>query len=905
MATVYDVLDRLHSESSSEAEKGAKFEQLMVAFLQADRTYADQFSEVYLWQDWSGRAGKRDTGIDIVAVDRLTNENVAIQCKFYAEGHHVSKKDIDTFLSASGTNDFAQRIIVSTGADWGPNAEATLQNQQIPVRRIGMSELENSSVDWSQFTWDAPQLVTTKDKKSVRPHQRIAIEKVTAGLGESDRGKLIMACGTGKTFTALRLAEQNVGVGGTVLFLVPSISLLSQTVREWATEAEVPLRMVAVCSDAKATKRSVANEDISAVDVALPATTNLTVLQERWATAAADTKAMTVVFSTYQSIEVVANAQKAGGFAPFDLIVCDEAHRTTGVTLAGNDESAFVAVHDNDFIAGAKRLYMTATPRIFGEESKKKASVKDAVIASMDDEKYFGLELHRLGFGEAVEKQLLTDYRVLILTVDEKYVSGNFQSELADDGEIQLSDAAKIIGCWNGLAKHFDVLPGEPLAPMQRAVAFAPNIATSKAISAAFPAIVKRHVDAVDIGKSSESSARSDDLQVQCDHVDGTFNALERNRRLDWLKADVPEGTCRVLTNARCLSEGVDVPALDAVMFLTPRGSEVDVVQSVGRVMRRAEGKEYGYIILPVAVPAGSSPDAALADNKRYAVVWQVLNALRSHDDRFDATVNKIDLNKKKTTARIGFGGINGDGELSTGPDYDQGGLDLSWGDGWRDAIYARIVDKVGNRKYWASWASDVADIAQQITTRIQGILADQSGEAATEFEKFLDGLRGNLNESISAADAIEMLAQHLITRPIFQALFGDYDFTTSNPVAQIMEGMLDALDEHNLDTETASLTQFYESVALRLDDIDNTAGRQRILVELYDNFFAKAFKRRVEKNGIVYTPIEIVDFILRSADELLRQHFGQGLTDEGVHVLDGFVMRKSGVSRDTFSSAA
>ena len=435
--SVYDVLDELRESSTSKADQGARLERLMLAFLQTDPTYADQFSDVFLWQDWPGRGGKHDTGIDLVAIDRLTGENVAIQCKFYAPGHHVSKKDIDTFLSASGTTDFAQRIIISTGADWGPNAEATLQKQQVPVRRIGMSDLEASVIDWSQFSWSSPETLQTVGRKVPRPHQREAIDAVGAGLAEQDRGKLIMACGTGKTFTSLRLAEQTVGAGGQVLFLVPSISLLSQTVREWASEAEVPLRMLAVCSDAKATKHSsTKNEDISAVDIALPATTNLAVLQERWSAAVEDPDAMTVVFSTYQSIDVVAKAQAAGGFEPFGLIVCDEAHRTTGLTLAGEDASMFVKVHDNAVVQGTKRLYMTATPRIFGDESKKKAGSAAAVLASMDDEKTFGPELHRLGFGEAVERDLLTDYRVLVLAVDESYVCLLYTSTLPTNREV-------------------------------------------------------------------------------------------------------------------------------------------------------------------------------------------------------------------------------------------------------------------------------------------------------------------------------------------------------------------------------------------------------------------------------------------------------------------------------------
>ncbi|MEU0573682.1 type ISP restriction/modification enzyme [Dermacoccus sp. NHGro5] len=887
--TVHEVLDDLRAKATSERDKGSRFEQLMAAYLQTDPLFADQFSDVWLWQDWPGRDGKSDTGIDLVAVDRVTGENVAIQCKFYAEGHTVSKGDIDSFLSASGTSKFGQRIVVDTGAPWGKNAEDTIRDQTVTVRRISLVDLQNSNVDWGKFTWSAPDTLPTVGKKTPRPHQRTAIDKVIEGLTTHDRGKLIMACGTGKTFTSLRLAEQQVGAGGSVLFLVPSISLLSQTVREWAANAEVPLDMIAICSDPKSTSRSNAVEDISAVDVALPASTNNAVVQERWSKAAQRSDSMTVIFSTYQSIDVVAAAQAQGGFGPFDLIICDEAHRTTGVSVAGQDESAFVRVHNNDVIQGMKRLYMTATPRIFGEDSKKKALDGAAELASMDDETKFGPELHRLGFGEAVEKNLLTDYRVLILAVDEEYVTKNFQAELAQDGEIQLGDAARMVGCWQGLAKHFDTVEGESLAPMKRAVAFAKDIKTSKAIAQAFPDVVNKHVAAVDL-PDDDTSDQSTSLRIEIKHVDGSFNALARNERLDWLKAEPADNTCRILTNARCLSEGVDVPNLDAVLFLTPRSSEVDVVQSVGRVMRKAPGKEYGYIILPVAVPAGTPPEQALNDNKKYATVWQVLRALRAHDDRFTSTVNQIELNKKKPTKKIGIAGIDRDGNVHT-PDEEttQGELDLIWGE-WPDAIYAKIVQKVGERRYWESWAADVAKIAEQHIARIKGILTGPDTAVTAEFERFLDGLRGNLNEGISREDAVEMLAQHLITRPVFQALFGGYDFAEHNPVAQAMEKMLALLDEHSLDTENSSLEGFYQSVRSRVEGIDNAEGRQRIIVELYDKFFATAFKRTVDKLGIVYTPVEIVDFILRSADAVLREHFGQTLSDEGVHILDGFV---------------
>lgn len=894
--TVSEILDQLRTSAISEADKGSKFERLMKAFFQTDPVYAKQFSDVWLWGEWPGNGGRHDTGIDLVAQDRNTGDRVAIQCKFYAPETVIAKPDIDSFLSASGKEGFAERIIVSTTDRWNANAEDSVQGQQIPVRRVGLADLEASPIDWSRYSLDRPHRMARTARKKLRPHQRTAIEKVTAGFGERDRGKLIMACGTGKTFTSLRLAEDNVGAGGSVLFLVPSISLLSQTIREWVGEAEVSIRPLAVCSDTKATKRADPNEDIGTVDLALPATTDPDVLRQRLQAAVADKDAMTVVFATYQSIDVVAQAQRAirgakQGSGGFDLIVADEAHRTTGVTLVGQGktESAFVRVHDNSYLPAARRLYMTATPRIYDDASKARAGEANAILASMDNEELYGPEFHRLGFGEAVEMGLLADYKVLVLTVDEEAVARTFQGELSGGkSELQLGDAARIVGCWNGLAKRGSAEHsfGTDPAPMRRAVAFAGTIRDSKRIESLFADIADHYVASNDL---DDEQGRSP-LACEIRHVDGSFNALQRNSRLDWLKADVPDNTCRILTNARCLSEGVDVPELDAVMFLSPRRSVVDIVQSVGRVMRKPYGsdKQYGYIILPVGVPSGMTPEDALRDNKRYAAVWEVLQALRAHDERFEAMINRIDL----TTSRDDKVNVitvpePGDGE----GDAAQGQLNLIFSDldQWRDAIYSKIVAKVGSRRYWADWAGDVADIARAHSTRIQALLSDPNTDISQRFAEFLNGLRGNLNENITQTDAIDMLCQHLITRPIFNALFQGYDFLDHNPVAQTMERMLNALDEHNIDDENRTLQQFYDSVRLRVEGVDNAEGRQKIVLELYNNFFATAFKKTVDKLGIVYTPIEIVDFILRSADDVLRQEFGQGLTDEGVHILDGF----------------
>lgn len=885
--TIHHILDELAEAATDHRDKGGKFERLMKAYFQTDPLYVSRFSDVWLWNEWPNRKGKADTGIDLVAQERDTGALVAIQCKFYAPSYTLQKGDIDSFFTASGKSPFASRLIVSTTDKWSKHAEDALEAQQIPCARLRVADLEDSAVDWSKFSLAKPDQVVLRTKKKPFKHQQAALKAVHEGFQKHERGKLIMACGTGKTFTSLKIVEQETPSNGLVLFLVPSISLLSQTLKEWTAQATEEIRAFAVCSDTKVGKHS---EDIAVHDLAFPATTDAKRLgQVMAARPAADTR-RTVIFSTYQSIDVISQAQKKHGVGEFDLIVCDEAHRTTGVTLSGEDESAFVRVHKPDFLAAKRRLYMTATPKIYADESKTKADEAGAEIASMDDETKFGPEFHRLGFGEAVSQGLLADYKVMVLAVDEKSVTKTFQSQLADKNkELNLDDVVKIVGCWNGLAKRLATTDGDNTAqldphPMRRAVAFAKDIKASKHLAQLFPEVVDQYIDGSD----------NDLLRCEVQHVDGTYNVLLRNQKLDWLKEDSEGNTCRILSNARCLSEGVDVPALDAVLFLNPRDSVVDVVQSVGRVMRRAEGKKYGYIILPIGVPADLTPEEALKDNKKYKVVWQVLQALRAHDDRFNALINKIDLNNDPGGGKINVIGVGGkkpgtEGEKGDGQGGQQMGFAFPHLEEWRDAIFAKIVKKVGTRKYLEQWAEKVADIAQRHIDRINLLLADPDSKASKAFAQFLKGLHKNINPSISKDDAIEMLAQHLITKPVFEALFENYQFSKSNPVSVSMDKVLKVLESQALDKETESLDKFYADVRLRVEGVDNAEGKQKVITELYDKFFSIAFKKMADRLGIVYTPVPVVDFIIQSADEALRKEFGQGLADEGVHILDPF----------------
>lgn len=857
---IRDILQQYRDESAFNRDLGDRFERLMRAYLKLDPQYLALFEDVWLWKDWPQREALGyklpDTGIDLVAKLRDEDGFCAIQCKFYDSP--IPMGDLGNFFTLSGKGGFTQRLIVAT-APLSKHAADALEGQTIPVELMTLEDLEASPIDWSQFSLDKPDQLRKLPKKDPRPHQSEALINVTKGFQAHDRGKLIMACGTGKTYTSLIIAEQMVKPGQNILFLVPSIALLSQTLRAWTADASVPLRCFAVCSDSKASRNE---EDMRIYELAYPATTNANKLAASL-TATQDESAITVIFSTYQSIEVVHQAQQKTGMA-FDLVVCDEAHRTAGYTAPGEDHSAFVRVHDNAYIKAGKRLYMTATPRIYAEASKSKAEENDVQVFSMDDVATFGPVFHQLRFDEAVRRDLLSDYKVLVIAVDELHVSRVLNRRIADSGdELKLDDAVKIVGCWNGLGKHVAAEDGMDVSvdpqPMRTAIAFAQSIKHSKLLTAEFERISD------DLGDQIEYLPA-----LEAKHVDGTMNVVERNQKLSWLKDNIgkEEPLCRILTNARCLSEGVDVPALDAAIFLNPRDSVVDVVQSVGRVMRKdpAGRKKYGYVILPIGIRKDTSPETALDDNKKYRVVWQVLNALRAHDDRLDKQFATIDLAGKGNGVVnvIGVGGGNekadafGGEQLGFAFDPEELGK-------WQDAMFAKIVTKCGNRRYWEDWAKDIAEIADRHQMRIRALLEKPYSKGKKAFDEFLKGVRKNLNPSVSQNDAIEMLAQHIITKPVFDALFEGYAFTSKNPVSQSMQKIMDILDAQALDKEHETLEGFYASVRERASGITDPKGRQKIIVELYDKFFKTAFPRMVERLGIVYTPVEIVDRFLNS----------------------------------------
>ena len=915
MANFNKVLKKFREESFSERDKGFRFERLIQAYLKTTTIYASRFQEVWLWNDFPYRQqfGWQDVGIDLVAHTH-DGDFWAIQCKCYTADTYINKPEVDSFIATSGrtftTSDgnvvsFAERLWVSTTNKWNSNAELTIQNQSLPFTRLNLIDLENDEVDWEKLESGLFGKDCRTKQFDIREHQQKAIDKVHEYLKNNDRGKLIMACGTGKTFTSLKIAEKETENRGLVLFLVPSIALLGQTLRSWCQQATLPIHAICICSDSQVSKAEQKEDEISTnvVDLALPASTDVeNIVSQLDYLNRIDRKGMTVVFSTYQSIDVISLAQKEllsrtnGTFGTFDLIVCDEAHRTTGVTLKNSKESAFVRVHDNEYIRGKKRIYMTATPRLYTDEIKRKAEDSDAILCSMDDRNYYGDEIYRIGFGEAVEKGLLTDYKVLILAVGDKDITPALRKAItSENGSIKTEDAPKFVGCINALSKK--VLGDEGLIkasdplPMKRAVAFCSKIEASEDTARIFTNCQDDYI------KDLSDADKEGMVDVVAHHVDGKMSATARDRELMWLK-EQPENPmeCRMLTNARCLSEGVDVPSLDAVIFVSPKNSQVDVVQSVGRVMRRSEGKKYGYIIIPVIIPEDVEGDEVLEKHANFKVVWTVLNALRAHDDRFNAEVNKIELSKKKPKHII-FGGVahSDDDSKVTGLEEKESAaqkfakqLSMQFEE-LQNVFYAKLVTKVGTKRYWELWAKDIAKIAEEHIERIKTLIADE-GKHKKAFEQLMRGLRRNINPNLSEQEAVEMLSQHIISQPVFEALFGDYEFTRSNPVSKSMQKMLDLLeDEGKTEEEHEKLQKFYSYVRTTVGDIKDSAGRQRLIVELYDKFFKVASPKTVEKLGIVYTPVEVVDYIIHSIAFIIRKEFDRSLSDENVHILDPF----------------
>ena len=607
------LLRRIQTESRTQAEKGRWFENL---FLRIARNETDlEIEAIHRWADWpereelTGLTGQ-DIGVDLVAKHH-DGTWIAIQCKCYEREHRITKDDVQKFVSGSQNEIFTLRWIVATSR-WGRTAEAIIKGSNI--RRIDFLDYQD-------------RLVEEKVERPIQkpwPLQDEAISDVVAGLQHHDRGRMIMACGTGKTFTALRIAERTVPDGEAILFLAPSIALVSQARREWLRQTTRPLNCTVVCSDPYAGGKNEA-EDISLSELTCPVTSK----PEEIAAKLLYAKKTKVVFCTYQSLMQVSAAQKEHGAPAFALTIADEAHRTTGALKAGREKVNFQAVHDDDILSTAKRLYMTATPRIYTERSKQQARKKEIEVVDMNDQEVYGPQLHRLRFKTAVDAGMLSDYRVILLGVNQAQVTPGLRQRLEDIEHTGLSakkkpgigEMTRVLGlslAINGITRGAGLERPERLV---RTMAYANTIARSKWFAAA---LGESQVKAATTKRLENGRARP----VEVIHLDASASALQRNQELRRLVRAEEDRALRIICNVKLFTEGVDVPNLNAVAFMDPRDSQVDVVQAVGRVMRKAADKTLGYIVIPVIVEPGQNvADALEKSQEGYQTVGRVLRA--------------------------------------------------------------------------------------------------------------------------------------------------------------------------------------------------------------------------------------------------------------------------------------
>ena len=703
-----DVIEHFNNTSITTSYKGSRFENLIARWFVTDPYYSTLVSKVWTWMQFPGRKDAGQSGVDVgidLVIKTDKGEYWAIQCKCYSKDTSVTLPMVTNFIAAGVTefydeNDlskvckFSRLIFINTGR-MSSNVADAFKGKPFEYTFINSYQLEQSAVDWQKLLDNQQGADARVDKKSPMLHQIRVVEKAREYYIDHnhDRGKLIMACGTGKTFTSLKMVEDQLNNKGLVLFLVPSISLLGQSLNAWFADSEKPLKAVCVCSDASASKSTKKDEDDtfeSSSDLALPASTNAQTIAAQLLSYR-NHDGLVVVFSTYQSIDAVGEAQKKllhatnNEYGVFDFIICDEAHRTSSAQALQKIQlkgiSDFVKVHEDKYVKGKKRLYMTATPRIYDASVKVRANDKDMILYSMDDAEIYGEEIHKVNFAYAVENNLLTDYKVFIIEVNEEEVGSGAKGILHDkDKELDVSSVARMIGILRGLSKQMvdvDKKTTWEVDPrlMKRAMIFCSRIGknedeadTSKYIAHYLPYVSRLY------NESLSEKERGGMVQVEARHVDGSMSSVDRASSIEWLREDTDGNECRVISNVRCLSEGVDVPALDSVVFLRPMNSQIDVVQSIGRVMRTfAKGttdeKKYGYIIIPVVVPMGADPVKVMDDNARYQHVWQILQALRAHDDNFAAMIStlpqaKIHLTPPKMGgSRDGGNGGQGDNE--------------------------------------------------------------------------------------------------------------------------------------------------------------------------------------------------------------------------------------------------
>ena len=878
--TFDDVLELVREGARTETQKGARFERLMARALPLiDPDCARVVPAASLTAEQAARLKipSNDTGIDLIgftADDPDGQESViAIQCKCYDANTSVTKSDLDSFLVHGQKRTIKRLLWVDTSwRRFSPNLErhvATIDKWS----RIDLETLGRRRIDWQATLEGAPR----RDPLTPNAVQREAIGKVVDGLERRDRGQCLMACGTGKTLVAQRIAEAMTPGGGRIVVFVPSRALLKQTLEAWQDNQTAEIRLCAVCSDTSV-GNEIYSEDLRLEELDCPVTTRAEEIADAWRAHAAR-RVRSVTISTYQSSERISEAQAVAGDAGrFDLAIADEAHCTAGT---GADEGPFRLVHYESRIRARKRLYMTATPQIWSANVHRTAKKTERPNFSMDNEARFGPVLYDLPFAEAVRQKLICEITLVVQTTSSRDVLENRvnSDQMARLG-IETDTATRMTGVYNAMHSRRALNGEQDDTPVKRAVFFSNRIRESKRLTADFNALT------ADI-RSREPGLRP----VSVRHVDGTMPMSHRAKEIAWLKEDAADET-RVLSNAQCLTQGVDVPALDAVVFMKPKKSQLEMVQAVGRATRRphGSGKQRGYAIVPMVIREGEDAEQALRDSPDWKTLIETITALRAHDAAFEIELQQLRYEQDTKGPGEPGGETTGDppppGEPGGTPDPIQGTFD----DELRKAIVAITVNTASSRRFWKNWGQSTANAYKDLRARIAH-LYERKGEVREIIDRLVSDLRGAAHDGIDLGTTIAMLAQHQICRRIFVALFGAERNHKEPPAAVTLQETMDLLEAHGVRDEVSGLEAIYSDVERNVRGLRSPRARQELIRGLYDQFFREAFADEVGRMGIAYTPVALIDYLGRAAERKIRKLSGgtRGLAAAGVHVMDPF----------------
>jgi Predicted helicase len=815
----------------------------------------DEGFTVYSWKEFAVKNGfvLQDTGIDLVA--EKNEQLYAVQCKNWNK--EVSWKDLGTFVGSLTLKDFDFKGGILVATKLSIEAEKKIHEIKKDLITIPVSDIEEYLEKAKAFL-EGKQI--EKEKKELRPYQKSAIESVIKGFQSNDRGKLIMPPGTGKTLVALKIAE-SFGKGSLVLFLCPSIALLDQSIKAWIRDSEILINSYAVVSDTGVGKE----DDLNAKSLlSFPATTSVQELIEVFNL---EKDKLNVIFSTYQSLDVIKEAQILG-LPEFDLILCDEAHRTAGVSK--KEETNFKLIHNNENIKGKKRLYMTATPKVFdvkGEERRKIEEENLIKIFDMNDEEIFGPKFFEYSFRKAIQEGYLSDYRIVAMELDKKEVQKELYEYLGSKDSLDVDETTKLVGLGRLVKGEVYNESGNPLdLKIKSGIVFTSKIAKSKKIAEEFPKIFQEYFKTTP--------------PAEIKHIDGKMSAFEKRNRIDWLKGG-NDNKAHILTNAKVLTEGIDVPALDFVAFLEPKESIVDIIQALGRVIRKAEGKDFGLIFIPLVVDTEKENIDEQVEKTSYKTMWQVITALASLDSAFEAQIRHILItegnenkkNKDQDKVKEDEVLIIDKGNMKQKKLYEP----------IRKYISAKIVKsfRLGSI-FLKDWAVETAKIAKDLKDQIQ-IAFEKDQSFRQKFEELKTALSTILNEGIKEQDTIDLIVQYMLTKPIFDAVFEHKDRTD-----EILDSIFEYF-KHFLENNIKELDKFYEEVQNKAKGLRNEEERQEFLRHLYTNFFNVAFKERTDEAGIAYTPVPLVSFITKFVNYLTQKHFGKQLHDEDVVLLEPF----------------